>query len=131
MSTGSPKDIPNSTLIGGKEQPDDPALAASRAKSPATMPLVKNPELWISVGVGSTILVEAVVVAIIRKKSNNRRNRDVSDVCAMSDVSARVDATTHRQSKGSTLRHISKAKDTQQRIPLMCGEFSLLMSRFC
>ena len=68
---------------------------------------------------GIAILVVAVVVVIIRRKSNNPRNRDVS---------AGVDASTHR-------------KDTQQRIRLMPsaaspyaaegGKFSLLMSRFC
>lgn len=94
MSTGPPKEVPNRTNDGIKVQTEGPTLAA-------TTPSAKKLVLWIGVGLGSTILLAAFVVALMCRKTNNQRKRTRG-------VKANDPATTRR--------------DTQQMTPLMSSQ---------
>ena len=91
--TSPTKEIPP-TDDDNKVDPEPPALAAKRTPSTSSSPLLQNGGLWGGGFGGLVLLVIAIAVAIIKRKSRNGRTR-----------------------------HATAGNDGQQRVPLMAGEF--------
>lgn len=75
-STGPDTEIPP-TAHGGKVEPEGPALAAGGTSNTSSrIPSVEDGMFWGGVIGGIVIVAITIAVAIIRRKSTNRRKRD-------------------------------------------------------